>query len=357
MPRFQSSGILSTAMRRNGENAIATSSRWKAAWITLPLLFVAFAGCRTDRLVVTPAANVLPADGRRHRVAVLRRKNDGHVPASSMEGASSGLQFEQDGAGRVAVFVRSPVLAGFENAHFFWHNQRYVLPLRFSPAVREDHGDGLPDALHLHSAEDRQAFRAWFVAIAEQEATLPGDKVPPEIDDCAALLRYAYREALMQHDSRWFAAQPEPERFMSLVSISQYHYPETPLGLGLFRVKPGSYDTADPNDGAFGQFADAHTLLTLNAHWIGRDLRAALPGDLLFFRQLEQNSPYHSMIVAGAGSDWVIYHTGPIDRHRGEIRRVAMQDLLHHPDARWHPVQENTNFLGVYRWDILRDGD
>jgi len=30
---------------------------------------------------------------------------------------------------------------------------------------------------------------------------------------------------------------------------------------------------------------------------------------------------------------------------------------LHHPDARWRPLPENTNFLGVYRWNILREGD
>lgn len=318
---------------------------------------MAVAGCRTDHLVLTPAAKALPADGRLHQVTTLQRKSDGYIPASSIESASSGIQFEQDGTDHVQVFVRSPVMPSLVSPHFFWHGQRYVLSLRFSPALANDYGDGLPDALHLHSAEDRRAFRAWFVAIAEQEASLPDEKLPLEINDCAALLRYAYREALMQHDSRWFAAQPGPERFMSLASIAQYHYPETPLGLALFRVQPGVYDKSDLSNGAFSQFADAHVLLALNAHRVSRNIHAALPGDLLFFRQLEQNSPYHSMIVAGANSDWVIYHTGPIGRQKGEIRRVAMQDLLHHPDARWHPVPENTNFLGVYRWNILREGD
>jgi uncharacterized protein len=31
--------------------------------------------------------------------------------------------------------------------------------------------------------------------------------------------------------------------------------------------------------------------------------------------------------------------------------------LLHHPDPRWRPLKENANFLGVYRWNILREGD
>ena len=97
--------------------------------------------------------------------------------------------------------------------------------------------------------------------------------------------------------------------------------------------------------------------MTLNTHFIGRRVGEARPGDLLFYRQLEQNSQYHSMIVAGQYSDTVVYHTGPIGSAKGEMRVVAMEDLLHHPDARWRPLPENSNFLGVYRWNILRDPD
>jgi uncharacterized protein YfaT (DUF1175 family) len=63
------------------------------------------------------------------------------------------------------------------------------------------------------------------------------------------------------------------------------------------------------------------------------------------------------MIVTGQPAEWVIYDTGPIGRDKGEIRRVAISDLLHHPQARWRPLPENRNFLGVYRWNILRDGN
>jgi uncharacterized protein YfaT (DUF1175 family) len=158
-------------------------------------------------------------------------------------------------------------------------------------------------------------------------------------------------------DERWFAAQPEPERFTSLSSVAQYHYPATPLGLNLFRVAPGPYSPADLNNGALAQFADAHALLYFNTYLVSRDLRAARPADLLFFRQLEQNSQYHSMVVTGPHADQVIYHTGPVGKQKGEIRRVEIQDLLHHPDARWRPIPANTNFLGVYRWNLLHDGD
>ena len=39
----------------------------------------------------------------------------------------------------------------------------------------------------------------------------------------------------------------------------------------------------------------------------------------------------------------------------GEMRRVALTDLLNHPDTRWRPILSNSNFLGVYRWSILRE--
>jgi hypothetical protein len=66
------------------------------------------------------------------------------------------------------------------------------------------------------------------------------------------------------------------------------------------------------------------------------------------------------MIFCGAMG--VVYHTGPIriasgKQGKGEMRRLLVSDLLHHPDARWRPLPENTNFLGVYRWNILREGD
>ncbi len=63
------------------------------------------------------------------------------------------------------------------------------------------------------------------------------------------------------------------------------------------------------------------------------------------------------MIVTGQHADTVVYHTGPIRSAKGEMRLVSIEDLLHHPDARWRPLPENSNFLGVYRWNILRDPD
>ena len=315
------------------------------------------AGCGRDSLVVPRNIVVVPADGQLHRVAEISRRSGGEIGIDSLQSQSAIFQFQENDPKHVTVMVRAPVLGGDVSSSLLWRGYRYPLAVRFVEVSTDSFGDGLPDSMHFHSEQDKQAFRAWFVAVTEQAAAEPAEKVPAEIDDCAALLRYAYREALMQHDARWLSAQPQPKRFASLVSIAQYHYPATPLGVQLFRVKPGSFEAADAANGSFAQFADAHTLMGLNTYRVSRDIHSALPGDLLFFRQLEQNSAYHSMIITGANSDWVIYHTGPIGKQKGEIRRVSMQDLLHHPDTRWRPLPENTNFLGVYRWNVLRDGD
>jgi uncharacterized protein YfaT (DUF1175 family) len=58
-----------------------------------------------------------------------------------------------------------------------------------------------------------------------------------------------------------------------------------------------------------------------------------------------------------SGDDWVVYHTGPDGKWPGEIRRVTLSSLVHHPDPRWRPLARNQNFLGVYRWNILREDE
>jgi uncharacterized protein YfaT (DUF1175 family) len=194
----------------------------------------------------------------------------------------------------------------------------------------------MPDALRLHSAQDRAAFRQWFWRLAEMQAEMPEAERAGEVQDCAALLRYAYREALKVHDAEWAETQHVGD--VAFESVRQWRYPETMLGAGLFRVRPGPLVEGDEGNGAFLQFADAHALMSWNTYRVGRDLQAAKPGDLILYRQLGENSPYHSMVITGSDADWVEYHTGPIGGRRGEMRRMAPADLLRHPDVRWRPV-------------------
>jgi uncharacterized protein len=239
-------------------------------------------------------------------------------------------------------------------------------PSRGNPSL-DSFGDGTPDFLRLNSPEDRDSFRRWFAVIAEYQALRPDNGLPGEINDCAALIRYAYRNALHGHDEAWFQeTQMRPPE--ALPSVGKYGYPHTPLGAALFRVKPGVYAPEDVRNGAFAEFADAKTLRSLNMFFVSRDVRQARPGDVLFYFQLEQYSPFHSMIFIGRSQwpmegespvmdDIVVYHTGPAGKKPGEMRRVRVEELLHHPSPRWRPVEGNSNFLGVYRWNILKEAN
>ena len=236
------------------------------------------------------------------------------------------------------------------------------LNLTFTPYDSDRFSDGTPDFFRLDDPSDRDAFCRWFSLLAEYEALAHPGKVAPEINDCAALIRFAYRGALHRHDAAWMM-EMGLETLPSVPSLQKYEYPFTPLNASLLRIRPGPFVSQDLNDGAFAQFADAKTLRERNSYFISRDVRRARPGDLLFYRQLEQDEPYHSMVFLGPSqfeqdaSQLVVYHTGPDKKSKGEIRRVRLSDLLQHPSPRWRPEPANPNFLGVYRWNILREAD
>ncbi len=257
-----------------------------------------------------------------------------------------------------------------------WRVLRSSRSLRPSTAVRnpvavvwtDRFGDGTPDFLRLSDPADQAAFRRWFTLIAEYQAIRPRAALPAEITDCASLLRYAYREALKRHDENWFITTGM-EITAPPGEIHAWSYPHSPLGTALFRISPGPLAAGDFERGAFAQFADAKTLVERNAYLVSRDVRQAQPGDLLFYRQFGQLSPWHSMIVDRVGNETlVVYNTGedhsphgrrpvrggPDHGAAGEMRRVAMSELIDHPQPQWRPLPGNPNFLGVYRWNILR---
>jgi uncharacterized protein YfaT (DUF1175 family) len=227
-------------------------------------------------------------------------------------------------------------------------------------AASDRFGDGTPDFLRLDTAADREAFIQWFTFLAEVQY-VRRDELPPEIVDCAALIRFAYREALRKHDSSWGNALRLPAVPPGAASVAKYSYPYTPLKAALFRIRPGPFSPSDLADGTFTEFADAKTLMRCNSHRVARSLEHARSADLLFFRQLDQRQPFHAMVVVGQSrlepsrEQWIVYHTGPSGRDKGEVRRPTFSQLLAHPNPQWRPVSGNPNFLGVYRWNILRD--
>jgi hypothetical protein len=219
--------------------------------------------------------------------------------------------------------------------------------------------DGTPDFLRLEDEADQMAFRKWFTFLAEVQYFAPASQRPNEIVDCAALVRYAYREALRLHDSNWAGAAQLP-LVPPIESVRKYNFPHTPMGASLFRLRTGPFQSADLNNGTFAQFADAEALQRFNTFFVSRDVYRALPGDLLFFYRPTKHMPYHTMIFVGPSqishgeARFAVYDTGPDEGRAGEIRRLSVADLLHYPDPKWQPRSTNPFFLGVFRWNILR---
>ena len=287
-----------------------------------------------------------------HELTVTSLSVRGDVATATLQ---SGVMF-----GEAKVRIAAPGFAPRE------------ITLHTLPDYGDSVGDGTPDFLRLHDPADRQAFRRWFTLLAESQYYRslvaptpthgPRSNAAPEIEDCAALLRFAYRESLRSHDAAWAKATALPIPASS-GDVQQYQYPYTPLGAALFRVRGNSFAAGDLRDGAFAEFADAETLWRHNTFSVGREVARARPGDLLFFRQDEAaRMPFHAMIFLGhsrlepGGDEFVVYHTGPNGKSRGVIKRLSVAELLNYPDPRWRPVASNPAFLGVYRWNILRGG-
>ena len=116
-------------------------------------------------------------------------------------------------------------------------------------------GDGFPDAAELNTREDRQAFRAWFVRIAEAQFVQESPAWGAGERDCAGLIRFAYREALKEHDQEWQSRTGIPID-KNLMDVVRFRYPSVPvLGARLFRVRPRSGASIDPEN--FSEFASA----------------------------------------------------------------------------------------------------
>lgn len=196
-------------------------------------------------------------------------------------------------------------------------------------------------------AQDRAAFVAWFTLLADAQFYRP----TADVSDCAGLIRHAAREALREHTPDWHrriaipGGHTRPDVRARLTGTQD--------GLPIFLV-------ADGPSPRYAEFADARTLLRLNATFVSRDASAARPGDLLAFRQEDQRLPEHLMVFIGRSpyepgrQDWVVYHTGPdlATGSPGEMRKATLADLRRHPASRWRPIPENPAFTGVFRLRI-----
>ena len=115
--------------------------------------------------------------------------------------------------------------------------------------------------VRLSDASDQAAFRSWFVLLADSQF----ERTAPEVVDCAALVRFAYRESLRAHTPEWarHVALPFTPSFPDVRSAPR----PQPDGWKLFRVAGGP-------PVRYAEFADAQTLVSLNARSISRDIGA-----------------------------------------------------------------------------------
>lgn len=229
--------------------------------------------------------------------------------------------------------------------------------------------------VRLADDSDRAAFRAWFVLLADAQF----ERTTPDVVDCAALVRHAFREALRAHTPEWVrrSGLPFTPQFADVRSAP----PAGDDGWPLFRVSNGPVPLAtrkgapyaEPRKGAsypetrkgapyapqYAEFADAKTLVRFNARPLGRETSSLRAGDLLYFRQPGQKDPDHLMVFVGRsffeaeGDDWVVYHTGPIENGPGEVRKVPLSTLAQHPSPRWRPLVSNPQFIGAFRLAAL----
>ena len=168
----------------------------------------------------------------------------------------------------------------------------------------------------------------------------------PEAVDCAALIRYAAREALRPHSPEWRRRAGLPV----VPALPDVRLPP-PAAESLYPLFRVSEDPGEP----LAEFADARTLVRFNTRLVSRDVGALRPGDLLYFHQPAQQQPDHLMVFVGPSSldpsahDFVVYHTGPDGSDTGEVRKVRLGSLLRHPAPRWRPVPANQAFVGVFR--------
>ena len=178
------------------------------------------------------------------------------------------------------------------------------------------------------------AFRVWFTRIITEQFR-QGPSPRWEQRDCAGLVRFAAYEALKPHDERWLRAN----------------------GLDISHLPPEVNLTPDQEYlmNSWAQigtteraaYASAITLIQQNSRFLSKDINMALPGDLLFFDQYEDQ---HLMVWMGS---YIAYHTGRESERETGLRKVTFDQLMNWQDTRWHPDIDNPNFIGIFRLSFL----
>jgi len=246
----------------------------------------------------------------------------GFAPGHDAHTAGNALAFGATAASRRACLSR---MVGFVTL-------AAVVPYARALSITTASPD--PDALNTQQSA---AFRAWFARIVDQQMRR-GPTPRWTQRDCAGLVRFAVGETLRPHDSKWLRANG----MTGLADTSSL-----PPELQLSAAQRTIANRWTQLDGSTGAYASAIALIQRNSRFVSKDVNQALPGDLLFF---DQGDDQHLMIWL---ERYIAYHTGTVTPTDTGLRAVAVSDLMQWKDSRWQPLDGNPNFVGVFRLDFL----
>jgi uncharacterized protein len=335
------------------------------------VLYRAFPPAKAERLELRAEPNRLVADGNSQIALVLRARDEKGretvlkkgvtfeiVSGKGIVALSEGLAWSSHRR-EVRATLTAGVLPGEAKAVARMGGLvADTVTIQAIPCYEDQDEDGFPDVAELTSETDKERFREWFASIADAQYYEKSDLWNADQQDCAGLIRFAYREALKGHDREWhlhFKFLTEP----GIEDVEKFHYPAVPLlGTNLFRTCPGGFRSEDLADSAFSSFCEAKYLPAYNCVALGYDERKVQTGDLLFFFHYDDpEMPYHGIVFTGKSpegeEDWLAYHTGPVAGTKGTVKKVRLRDLKQHPEEKWRPLKSNKYFLGFYRWKIV----
>ncbi len=173
-------------------------ARWFAVLAVVAIVAVVCAftvrrALRPPILQLQISETTLPADGFSSAELKIRATNGGNLRGLQVEADSPHRAVVEgvsaDGRSAIAS-LRAGVMPGDITVRASapgFPAQEIRLKTVLDPG--DSIGDGTPDFLRLHDAADRAAFRRWFTLLAESQYYRQ-DKLPPEINDCAALAAF-----------------------------------------------------------------------------------------------------------------------------------------------------------------------
>jgi uncharacterized protein YfaT (DUF1175 family)/uncharacterized protein YfaP (DUF2135 family) len=215
---------------------------------------------------------------------------------------------------------------------------------KVEPTIKQDQTSSIPRF-------DENSLRQSVTRLALYQAKKLSPRWTEAQQDCAGLVRFAYREALRARSTGDEQKLGIPNA-LYLPDVSE-------LSRRIFSDPSKIWQVGFDKDGRprFGSFADAETLISYNFRKISRDLSAAHNADLLVFQKdMESDQPYHLMIfVEDRAENLVVYHNGA-EGDEAQVRVVIISDLMHSPDPVWLPIANNPHFLGVYEWNRILPG-